>query len=106
MYALCIWSEYTYLAIEMHSNSTATQDYVSQRTEFIFPPGTRTGDSQCLGVPIVDNDVPDLMRSFSVELVSVNPLVRVLPGRESKIVGIIDNDRKFSMRHFSLFSST
>ena len=79
---------------------------MSQRTEFIFPRGTRTGDSQCLGVPIVDNDVPDLMRSFSVEMASVNPLVRVQPGRERKIVGIIDNDRKFSIHHLSHFSAT
>jgi len=97
--------EYTQV-IELHVNSTAIQDYVSQRTEFTFPRGTRTGDSQCLGIPIVDNDVPDLMRSFSVEMASVNPLVRVQPGRERKIVGIVDNDRKFSTHHFSHFSAT
>lgn len=84
------------------STQTAMQDYVPQSTEFIFSPETRTGDSQCLGVPIIDNNVCDLTRSFSVELVSVDPFVRVQPGRGSMTVGIIDNDSKFTIHYLSL----
>ena len=90
----------------MYATSThaATKDYVPQQTEFIFSPETRTGDSQCLGIRFIDNDVRDLVRSFSVRLSSVNPLVRVQPGRESMTVGIMDNDCKFGIHASLLFS--
>jgi len=79
-----------------HLYCAAPEDYTFQETEFIFPPGTLVGDAQCLGIPITDdNDVNNLrVRSFSVELVSIDPLVRVSSGRGSETITIIDNERK------------
>ena len=80
------------------------QDYLMQQTELIFPPGTEVGDVQCLGVPILDNNRPDEMRVFSVNLASFQPLVRVVPGRSSKNVSIVDNDgEKNILSHFVKF---
>lgn len=72
----------------------------------MFPPETIVGDVQCLGILITDdNDVNDLrVRSFSVELVSTNPLVRVTPGRGTETMTIIDNERKFRQNFHTVVS--
>ena len=52
------------------------------------------GDVQCLAVPIVDDNTPELPEYFDVNLTSFSPLVRVFPGRETTRVNILDDDSK------------
>lgn len=63
-----------------------------QQAELIFPAGTQESDVQCLAVPLIDNNIPDGKRNFTVRIVSFRPLVRVEPGLETKTVIICDND--------------
>ena len=72
------------------------EDYITQRTELTYTPGTQVGDVQCLAVPIVDDNVPEPLESFFVNIFSFSPLVRVFPGRETTRISIRDNDSKFS----------
>ena len=68
------------------------EDYVRQNTELTFPPGTQEGDVQCLGIPLIDNNMADGARRFTVSIVSFDPLVRVIPPLSQKEVYIEDND--------------
>ena len=68
------------------------EDYIMQNTDFTFPPGTLPGDRQCLGIAILDNNRADGNRQFSVNLVSFDPLVRVVENLSRKAILIVDND--------------
>lgn len=72
--------------------SAAMEDYTMQQTDVTFTTDTQIGDIQCIGVDIIDNDKPDNERYFFIHLTSFLPLVRVVPGFETTIVTILDND--------------
>ena len=53
------------------------------------------GDSQCLSIPIFDNDIPDGEREFRVNLTTFDELVQIKPGADLLTVTITDNDSKY-----------
>ena len=71
-----------------------------QNTELTFPAGTQAGDRQCLGIPLIDNNIADGNRYFTVSIVSFDPLVRVVPEYSQTFVVIEDNDGKPFVPHF------
>ena len=54
-----------------------------------------SGDSQCVSIPVIDNDTPDGNRTFIVQLTTFDQLVRVTPGSNSAVVIIADDERKY-----------
>ena len=52
------------------------------------------GDSQCLSIPIFDNDIPDGEREFRVHLTTFDELVQITPGTDLLTATITDNDSK------------
>ena len=73
-----------------------------QNTELTFPAGTQDGDVQCLGIPLIDNNIADGNRYFTVSIVSFDPLVRVVPEYSQTFVVIEDNDGKPFVPHYTI----
>ena len=72
--------------------TSAGEDYKEQSSTCIYPPGAMAGDTQCLSIPIIDNNVCDGDRAFRVILATFDPLVRVIPGQGNLTVEIMDDD--------------
>ena len=75
----------------MHTFS-AGDDYKEQSSTCTYPAGAMAGDTQCLSIPIIDNDVCDGDRFFTVSLTTLDPLVQLITGQERLEVQILDND--------------
>ena len=86
-----------YYIFLMTISASESEDYVFVETEFIFEAGTKVGDTQCLGISIIGNNDAEPSESFSLNLASMNPLVRVVQERKKQTLTIIDNDRKWRM---------
>ena len=63
--------------------TSAGEDYKEQSSTCIYPPGAMAGDTQCLSIPIIDNNVCDGDRAFRVT---------VIPGQGNLTVEIMDDE--------------
>ena len=71
---------------------SAGEDFKGQSSTCTYPAGAEAGDTQCLSIPIIDNDVCDGDRFFTVSLTTFDPLVRIIPEQDNLEVQIVDND--------------
>ena len=70
-----------------------------EQTDLIFPPGTQAGDVQCLGIRLIDNNLPEETLYFRVVIVPFDPFVRIFRGYNTTIVNITDDDSKELRNH-------
>ena len=73
-------------------NTSAGGDYKEQSSTCVYSPGAMAGDTQCLSIPIIDNNVCDGDRAFRVTLATFDPLVQVIPGQENLTVEMMDDE--------------
>ena len=53
--------------------------------------------TECLNIPIIDDEVLEATEMFTVELQSINPNVLASPSANSAMIVIMDNDSMCSM---------
>ena len=79
---------------------SAGEDYKGQSSTCTYPAGAEAGDTQCLSIPIIDDDICDGDVFFTVSLTTFDPLVRIISGQDSLEVQIVDNDCMLSLTIF------
>ena len=75
----------------------AGEDYKEQSSTCTYPAGAVAGDTQCLSIPIIDDNICDGDRFFTVSLTTFDPLVWIIPEQNSLEVQIVDNDCMLSL---------
>ena len=76
----------------------AFPDYVPVDIIISIPNGAETGSSYCIAVTIIDDDIPETMEQFFLDLTTVTPnSLTVDLDRAVKTVTILDNECKTSV---------
>ena len=82
---------------------TAPQDYAALNTTLTLregADGSLSRNAACAGVFIFDDPYPEYTESLSLRIRSPNTnVVRIMEGREQKLVFIIDNDGGYTHTH-------
>ena len=62
-----------------------------------FSPGSSSGDSTCIALDIIDDEIVETTQSFAVRIVGFSDNVNVPPDGETATVVILDDDGNLSV---------
>ena len=72
----------------------AALDFTSTPQTVVFPAGSVAIETRCFNIPFNDDTLDEFSESFSIIVVSSDPMVEFSPGRNMAVVTIIDDDSK------------